>query len=279
MAASTASFGDIGPVSERWRLDANVTGVPGRALRRNEQSAATCCYSDMTEAASNRLLRVPGVWDCNRILERCDRHRLHAGDILSEAGTKQDVLYFPTSGVVSTIEVYSDGRSIEVATIGCEGCVGLGLLLSGNRAIATNRVGIAGEAHVLQCADFLDLTGKCPPFRSVLLAYAQAYMTQLVVSAACNGVHPLRQRLARWLLTMKDRCGSREFTLTQQFLADALGVQRPSLSIEARALQDAGWIEYRRGKLKILDPDGLENASCECYGLMRNVYSSFLPIA
>ena len=204
--------------------------------------------------------------------------RLHAGEILSEAGVRQEAIYFPVSGVISTIEVYSDGRSIEVATIGREGCVGLGPLLSGDRAVATNCVKISGEAHVLRLADFLELISRFPAFRSVLLSYAQAYMNQLVISAACNGMHPLRQRLARWLLMMNDRSDTLEFTLTQEFLAEALGVQRPSLSIEARSLQGAGLIEYRRGKLRILDVARLEEASCECYGLIRNGYSSLLPI-
>lgn len=231
----------------------------------------------MPKAPTNRLLCASGCEDRGRILERCDRFRLQVGDILSEAGTSQQTVYFPASGVVSTVEVYSDGRSIEVATIGREGCVGLGPLLSGDGAIATNRVRVGGEAYALRLADFLELIERMPAFRSILLAYAQAYMNQLVISAACNGMHPLKQRLARWLLMMKDRSDCRDFTLTQEFLAEALGVQRPSLSIEARSLLDAGLIEYRRGKLTILDTTGLEAASCECYGLIRDVYSSLLP--
>lgn len=231
----------------------------------------------MADIPQNRLLRALGERDRKRILDQCDRRDLVSGDTLVKDGDRQKFIYFPHSGVVSTVAVYSDGTTIEMATTGREGFIGIGPLLGDGTSLETNLVQIAGTADVLPAADFNELVAALPELKSTLLAYTKAYHYQLLVSGACNGAHNIRQRLARWLLMMNDRSDEPHLQLTHEFLAAVLGVHRPSLSKEAEILQDQKLIEYNRGSLVVLDVAGLEDVSCECYQLVRTAYSNLLP--
>jgi CRP-like cAMP-binding protein len=185
---------------------------------------------------------------------------------------------FPRFGVCSLLSVAPDGRSVEVATIGNEGFVGLPVflqatLMSAHRAI----VQIPGDAIVVGAADFLDISNSGGPFETVLMRYAQALMTQIAQNAACNRLHAVQRRCARWLLMTHDRVEGDRFDLTQEFLGFMLGTGRQAVNEAAQALQDRGAITYTRGQITVLDRANLEAASCDCYVLVRAEFDRLLP--
>jgi CRP-like cAMP-binding protein len=187
---------------------------------------------------------------------------------------------FPLHGVCSLLSVTPDDRIVEVATIGNEGFVGLPVflqatLMSSHRAIAQ----IGGDAIVVAAPDFLELSNSGGPFQAVLMRYAQALMTQIAQGAACNRIHTLQQRCARWLLMTHDRVEGDTFELTQEFLAMMVGVGRQAVNEAAQDLQDARLIAYSRGRISMLDRSGLEAASCDCYEVIRSEFDRLLPRA
>lgn len=210
--------------------------------------------------------------DRNRVLSHCEREPLPAGRLLVEVGARLDKIYFPESGVISTIAMFRDGGMIELAVTGREGCTGLVPLLGGRKALAGLLVQLEGEALTLSLADFLRLVRSVHGFEASVKTYARRFLHQMLVSGACNGLHRVDQRLARWLLSMRDRSDDDIMPLTQDFLASMLGVRRPSVTAAAQALQSAGCISYARGRIAIADRGRLERASCECYHLVRDHY-------
>ena len=176
---------------------------------------------------------------------------LRLGDILAEANAPIDRVYFPVLGVVSTVAVMEDGASVEMATVGAEGVVGIGPILGSQEALSRHIVQIAGMALTISYADFVRWRDAMPAFRDILLKYTQAFVIQVLQSVACNAVHSVQDRAARWLLTCDDRAGDDRFTLTQQFFSEMLGVSRATISTVARTFQQAGLIEYRRGMVSI----------------------------
>lgn len=203
---------------------------------------------------------------------RCER-----GQILMDADSALDHVFFPDSGVISAVAVYADGNVIEMATIGREGCSGVQAVLGAKRSSVQLVVQIPGSAAKISRAAFMRAMQSMPSFRSVMDAYVQAFLEQVMVSVACNGAHSLKQRLARWLLMMRDRCDSDALPITQSLLAEMLGVQRPSITHVARELEHAGLIERGRRQVTILDRRGLTKASCECYQLVRTRLAFHLP--
>src|SRR3954454_11181680 len=193
--------------------------------------------------------------------------------VLFERGARVERVVFPTVGVCSLLSVTSNERIVEVATIGNEGFVGLPVflqatLMSAHRAIAQ----IPGEGIVVDAREFLEISNSGGPFQAVLMRYTQALMTQIAQSAACNRLHTVEQRCARWLLMTHDRVAGDSFELTQEFLAQTLGVGREAVNDAARSLQEAGLLRYRRGRVTLLDRGGLEAISCECYALVRDEF-------
>jgi CRP-like cAMP-binding protein len=211
------------------------------------------------------------------VIDRCEKVSLKLGAVLSEALSVPKYIHFPLHGVVSTLARYGDGRVIEMATVGNEGCTGLGIIVGGDHELALQLVQSEGEALALRLADFRRLRTELPSFDAILSNYAQAYIFQILVGAACNGRHTLNERLARWLLQMQDRSRHRKLVITQEILAEMLGVRRQSVTLAAGALQEAGLIAYRRGAIEVLDRPKLEAASCECYTMVRATYERLLP--
>ncbi len=203
---------------------------------------------------------------------RCER-----GQVLMDADSPLDQVYFPDSGVVSAVAVYADGSIIEMATIGREGCTSVQAVFGAESSSIRLLVQIPGSAAKMPRAVFTRAMGSMPSFRSLMYAYVQAFLEQVLVSVACNGAHSLKQRLARWLLTMRDRGDDDALQITQNLLAEMLGVQRPTVTNAARELERAGLIARGRRQVSILDRQGLLAESCECYRLVRARVASHLP--
>ena len=194
-----------------------------------------------------------------------------------DADSSLDHVFFPESGVVSVVAVYGDGSVIEMATIGREGCSGVQAVLGAKSSSVRLLVQIPGSATKMSRAAFTRAMGSMPSFRRLMYAYAQAFLEQVLVSVACNGAHSLKERLARWLLMMRDRGDDDALQITQNLLAEMLGVQRPTITNAARELEDAGLIVRSRRQITILDRQGLVEASCECYQLVRARVTFHLP--
>ena len=194
-----------------------------------------------------------------------------------DADSSLEHVFFPDSGVVSVVAVYADGSVIEMATIGREGFTGVKAIFGAKTSSARLLVQIPGSAAKMSRAAFARAMGSMPSFRSLMYAYVQAFLEQVMVSAACNGAHSLNQRLARWLLMMRDRGDEDTLQITQSLLAEMLGVQRPTVTNAAQELERTGLIERGRRQVTILDRQGLTKASCECYQLVRKRLAFHLP--
>ena len=188
-----------------------------------------------------------------------------------------DYVYFPDTCIVSVVAVYEDGNIIEMATIGREGCTGVQAAFGAKTSSVRLLVQIPGSATKISRAAFVRAMESMPSFRTLIYAYVQAFLEQVLVSVACNGAHSLSQRLARWLLMMQDRTDDDALPITQNLLAEMLGVQRPTITNAARKLERARLISRGRGQLMIRDRQGLIKASCECYQLVRARVASHLP--
>ena len=213
----------------------------------------------------NRLLLALPSRNLERLMPELEQIRCQRAQVLMNADSALNHVYFPDSGVVSVVAVYASGSIIEMATIGREDS-SVQLLVQ-----------IPGSAAKMSRAAFTRAMQSMPSFRSLMYAYVQAFLQQVMVSVACNGAHSLKQRLARWLLMMRDRSDGDALPITQSLLAEMLGVQRPSISNAARELERAGLIERGRRQVTILDRRGLTKASCECYQLVRSRLAFHLP--
>lgn len=193
------------------------------------------------------------------------KQRFHA------KGERLGAVYFPNGGVASITTLMNDGRLVEVATVGDEGIVGIEAYLGADAvALGDTMVQVAGtSAEMMTVASFRHAIVAYKGFGALVSRYAQVVVAQMMQSTACNALHPVQQRCARWLLTTHDRMHRQDFGLSHEFLAVMLGVARPTVSIVAGGLQDAGLIRYARGRMTILDRKGLQAASCECYAVVR----------
>lgn len=191
--------------------------------------------------------------------------------VLHQSGERLRYVYFLNSGVASITTRLSDGRLVEAATVGDEGMLGIEAFL-GDRAIAYGKtlMQVAGtNAVAIPVGDFRRELARRGPLHELMGRYTQVLIAQMMQSVACNAIHDVQQRCARWLLMTHDRMHERDFRLSHEFLAVMLGVHRPTVSIVAAALQDAGLIRYRYSQVTVVDRGGLEAASCECYPLIR----------
>jgi len=188
-----------------------------------------------------------------------------------------DQVFFPNSGVVSVVAVYADGSVIEMATVGREGCTGVQAVLGARASSARLLVQIPGSAAKMSRVSFQRSMEAMPSFRRLMYNYAQAFLEQVLVSVACNGAHGLKQRLARWLLMMRDRSDDDALPITHNLLAEMLGVHRPAITNVVRELERAGTIKASRGHITIRDRPGLIGEACECYELVRMHHASHLP--
>jgi CRP-like cAMP-binding protein len=225
----------------------------------------------------NRLLLALPSSNLKRLIPELEHIPCQRGQVLMNADSSLDHIFFPDSGVVSVVAVYADGSIIEMATIGREGCSDVQAIFGAKTSSVQLLVQIPGSAAKMSRAAFTRAMASMPSFRSLMYAYVQAFLEQVMVSVACNGAHSLKQRLARWLLMMRDRSDGDALPITQELLAEMLGVQRPSISNAAREFERAGLIERGRRQVTILDRQGLIEASCECYQLVRTRVALHLP--
>src|SRR5580704_17520052 len=201
----------------------------------------------------NRLLLALPSRNLKRLMPELEQIRCDRAQVLMDADGALDHVFFPDSGVVSVVAVYADASIMEMATIGSEGCSGVQAILGAKRSSVQLLVQIPGTAARMSRVAFTRAMQSMPAFRSVMNAYVQAFLEQVMVSVACNGAHSLKQRLARWLLMMRDRSDGGTLPITQDLLAEMLGVQRPSISNAAEELERAGLIERGRRQVTILD--------------------------
>jgi CRP-like cAMP-binding protein len=194
---------------------------------------------------------------------------LEQGVVLNEPGDEMESIIFPHSGMVSLLAIMKDGSAVETATIGREGVVGamagLGLHTTLTRAVVQTPL-VASQIAAAQFRKAVELSSE---LRDVIVRYNDALLGQVQITAACNALHPIQARLARWILQTKDRVDGEIIPLTQQLLSEMLGVRRSSVSEVATQLQAAGFIHYTRGSIEITNREGLENAACECYQTIR----------
>ena len=194
-----------------------------------------------------------------------------------DADSSLDHVFFPDSGVISVVAVYANGSVIEMATIGREGCTAIQAFFGAKTSSVRLLVQIPGSATKMSRAAFARAMESVPSFRKLMSAYVHAFLEQVLVSVACNGAHSLKERLARWLLMMRDRSDGDALPITQNLLAEMLGVQRPTITNAARELERTGLIARGRRQVTILDRQGLTKASCECYRLVRTRLAFHLP--
>ena len=225
----------------------------------------------------NRLLRALSPGNFKSIAPHLETIPCEREQILIEADSSLNHVFFPASGVVSMMALYSDGSVIELATIGREGYAGVRTVYGAKKSVARFFVQIPGSAAKMSRAAFTRSMKSMPSFRALMYAYVQAFLDQALIVGACNGTHSLKQRLARWLLMMRDRSDDDALPIGQDLLAEMLGVQRPSITNTARELELAGLIKRGRQQVTIIDRPGLVKASCECYQQIRAHVSSLLP--
>jgi CRP-like cAMP-binding protein len=225
----------------------------------------------------NRLLLALPSPDLQQLMPEFEQMRCERAQILMDADSSLDHVFFPDSGVVSAVAVYADGSIIEMATIGREGCTAVQAVLGAESSSIRLLVQLPGGAAKMSRTAFSRAMASMPSFRSLMYAYVQAFLEQVLVSVACNGAHSLKQRLARWLLTMRDRSDDDALQITQNLLAEMLGVQRPTITNAARELEQAGLIARGRQQVTIINRQGLVVESCECYQLVRTRIASHLP--
>lgn len=218
---------------------------------------------------SNRLLAALPPRELHRLRPHLESVPLSLKGVLHEAGESVKHVYFPTSGMLSLLTVCDGKGTIEVASIGSEGMVGLPLFLGTRRTSTQCVVQVSGEALRMRAQQFRRLVTRESKLHEMLLRYTQVFLTQLTQWVACNSLHPIEKRLCRWLLMIHDRATSDHFPLTHEFLAAMLGVRRASVTEAARRLRKAGLIHYGGGQLTVLDRHGLEGAVCGCYHTVR----------
>ena len=225
----------------------------------------------------NRLLLALPSSNLKRLMPELEQIPCKYGQVLLDADSSLNEIFFPDSGVISVVAVYEDGSIIEMATIGREGCTGFQAVFGVKTSSVRLLVQIPGSAAKISRAAFTRAMGSMPPFRNLMYAHVQTFLEQVMVSVACNGAHSLKQRLARWLMMMRDRSDDDTLSITQNLLAEMLGVQRPTITNVVRELKDADLIAPGRRQITILDRPGLMQASCECYQLVRTRTAFHLP--
>jgi CRP-like cAMP-binding protein len=225
----------------------------------------------------NSLLAVLAKSDFERVLPHLELVPMPLGHVVYESGRQLRHVYFPTTAIVSLLYVMEDGASAEIAVVGNEGIVGIALFMGGESTPSRAIVQSAGYAYRLE-AQLLKLEfNRAGPVMHLFLRYTQALITQMAQTAVCNRHHSVDQQLCRWLLLSLDRLASNELTMTQELIANMLGVRREGVTEAAGKLQSAGLIHYSRGRITVLDRSGLEARSCECYAVVKKEFDRLLP--
>ncbi len=228
------------------------------------------------EALQNDLLAALPPDELDRWLPQLDAVDLSLGQVLYESGASLDHVYFPTTAIVSLLYVMENGASAEIAVVGREGIVGIALFMGGESTPSRAVVQSAGRGLRLS-ARAIKEEFKRAPILHLLLRYTQALITQMAQTAVCNRHHTVDQQLCRWLLLSLDRLHGSEIRMTQELIANMLGVRREGVTEAALKLQKAGLVRYSRGLIEVLDRHGLEERSCECYEVVKREYARLLP--
>jgi CRP-like cAMP-binding protein len=233
--------------------------------------------TDTNEARQNLLLAVlpPDEWQ--RWHPQLEWVQMPLGQVLYESGRTLSHVYFPTSAIVSLLYVMENGASAEIAVVGKEGVVGISLFMGGESTPSRAVVQSAGEGFRLPSAIVKEEFNRSGPVMHLLLRYTQALITQMAQTAVCNRHHTLDQQLCRWLLLSLDRLQGDELMMTQELIANMLGVRREGVTEAALKLQRVGLIRYARGHITVIDRPGLEARTCECYGVVKREYDRLLP--
>lgn len=229
------------------------------------------------EPRHNRLLAALATEEYERLLPNLELVTMPLGHVLYESGSELRHVYFPTTSIVSLLYVMLDGASAEIAVVGNDGLIGVALFMGGetmpNRAVVQS----AGHAYRLKGQLLKEEFNRSGELQHLLLRYTQALLTQMAQTAVCNRHHSLDQQLCRWLLLSLDRLPSDELIMTQELIANMLGVRREGVTEAAGNLQKSGLIKYSRGRIKVLDRAGLEARVCECYAVVRKEFERLLP--
>jgi CRP-like cAMP-binding protein len=231
---------------------------------------------DLQHLMDNRILAALPAEEYERLLPHLEEVRLDQGDIISRPDEKIEYVYFPKRGTISICAMMEDGSQVEVGVIGNEGMFGLPIFFKTYTAPLQAMVQIPDGAYRMRAEAFIREVEECVHLRNLLLHYAQAFFIQAAQTAACNRLHPLEGRMARWLLMCQDRTKSELLQLTHEFISMMLGVRRAGVSTAAAKLKDDGLIDYQRGFMRIRDRKGLEALSCECYVIVRKEFDRLL---
>jgi CRP-like cAMP-binding protein len=222
-----------------------------------------------TPSSANQVLASLAAPDLNFLQPHLRFVDLPQETVLFEAGGTVNRIYFPHAGIVSLVVELTTGDMIEAAMIGREGVVGGLAALDTNISVSRAIVQVAGTGSAVEVDAVRRLADQSSAFRTILVKHEQVLLAQSQQSAACNATHTLEARLSRWLLRCRDLLASDEIALTQEFVAEMLGVRRTSVSVVANTLQQAGLIKYKRGHIRLLNVDGLQESACECYGTVK----------
>jgi CRP-like cAMP-binding protein len=225
----------------------------------------------------NHLLGALPSADLQRWLPQLEVVEMPLGHVLYESGRTLSHVYFPTTAIVSLLYVMENGASAEIAVVGNEGVVGISLFMGGESTPSRAVVQSAGQGLRLRAHLIKQEFEQAGPAMHLLLRYTQALITQMAQTAVCNRHHSLDQQLCRWLLLSLDRLQSNELVMTQELIANMLGVRREGVTEGALRLQKIGLIRYSRGRITVLDRPGLENRTCECYAVVKKEYDRLLP--
>lgn len=225
---------------------------------------------------SNRLLKALSSSDAAALQPHLRSVQLRQKKILHETGRPITLVYFPTGAVVSLVINLSSGASVETAMVGLDGVVGASAALDGRKSLNQAVVQLAGSSLVCEVGDLASMAMQSVSMLSILVRHEQALLVQAQQSAACMSSHTVEARLCRWLLRARDLSGSDTLDFTQEFLAEMLGAQRTSVTLSAQMLQEAGLIEYKRGKIRILDANRMREAVCECYQAVKDQYAEIV---
>jgi CRP-like cAMP-binding protein len=223
---------------------------------------------------ANRILRSLPSSEYKAMQPHLELVRLPMGRIVQESGQKMDHVFFPNHGVLSMLTVLDNGDLVEIATVGNEGMADLSVFLGLKVSHSRLLVQVPGDALRIEREAFLDFVSRSERLRILLGRFMVAMFVLVSQSAACNRLHTIEERAARWLLMTHDRVDSDTFPITHDFLASMLGVRRPSVTLAAGMLQKAGFISYSRGRMTILDRAGLEASACECYAIVRKEFDA-----
>jgi CRP-like cAMP-binding protein len=232
---------------------------------------------DSAEPRNNFLLAALPDPEWQRWLPLLEKVEMPLGQVLYESGATLTHVYFPTSSIISLLYVMENGASAEIAVVGNEGLVGVSLFMGGESTPSRAVVQSAGHGFRLKAQLMKDEFNRAGPVLHLLLRYTQALITQMAQTAVCNRHHSLDQQLCRWLLLSLDRLQGNELVMTQELIANMLGVRREGVTEAALKLQQAGLISYARGHITVLDRAGLEKRTCECYAVVKLEYDRLLP--